>query len=85
MKGTRNAEGDRSGEQPQKSHQGRAKLRHGRPDSEPDADDGGPGDLAEEVGDYREILVTREAKGNPADPGPIFLRGPIQRAGSGGG
>jgi len=43
------------------------------------------GELKEAVGDYREILVTREAKGNPADPGPIFLRGPIQRAGSGGG
>jgi hypothetical protein len=43
------------------------------------------GELKEALGDYREILVTREAKGNPADPGPIFLRGPIQRAGSGGG
>jgi hypothetical protein len=38
------------------------------------------GELKESVRDYREILVTREAKGNPADPGPIFLRGPIQLA-----
>jgi hypothetical protein len=39
------------------------------------------GELNEAVGDYREILVTREAKGNPPDPGPVFLRGPIQVAG----
>jgi hypothetical protein len=38
------------------------------------------GELKESVRDYREILVTREAKGNPTDPGPIFLRGPIQVA-----
>jgi hypothetical protein len=38
------------------------------------------GELKESVRDYREILVTREAKGNPTDPGPIFLRGPIQLA-----
>ncbi|HEX2105250.1 MAG TPA: anti-sigma factor, partial [Solirubrobacteraceae bacterium] len=43
------------------------------------------GELEETVGDYREILVTREAKGNPSDPGPIFLRGPIQVASGDGG
>jgi hypothetical protein len=43
------------------------------------------GELKESVGDYREILVTREAKGNPAGPGPIFLRGPIQVANGDGG
>jgi hypothetical protein len=41
------------------------------------------GELKESVRDYREILVTREAKGNPAGPGPIFLRGPIQVASGG--
>ena len=43
------------------------------------------GALKESVGDYREILVTREAKGNPPGPGPIFLRGPIQVANGDGG
>jgi hypothetical protein len=43
------------------------------------------GELKEAVGEYREILVTREAKGNPAGPGPIFLRGPIQVANGNGG
>jgi hypothetical protein len=40
------------------------------------------GQLKASIADYREILVTREAKGNPARPGPIFLRGPVQLAGS---
>ena len=43
------------------------------------------GALEESIADYREVLVTREAKGNPATPGTIFLRGPIQRAGGDGG
>jgi hypothetical protein len=43
------------------------------------------GELKESVRDYRELLVTREAKGNPADPGPVFLRGPIQVASGEGG
>ena len=43
------------------------------------------GQLKASIGDYREILVTREAKGNPDSPGPIFLRGPVQLAGSGNG
>jgi len=36
------------------------------------------GQLKAAIGDYREVLVTREAKGNPARPGPIYLRGPVQ-------
>jgi hypothetical protein len=40
------------------------------------------GQLKASIADYREILVTREAKGNPARPGPIFLRGPVQLASS---
>jgi hypothetical protein len=43
------------------------------------------GELKEAIRDYREILVTREAKGSPPDPGPIFLRGPIQVARGDGG
>jgi anti-sigma-K factor RskA len=45
------------------------------------------GQLKASIADYREVLVTREAKGNPARPGPVFLRGPIQTASdsSGGG
>jgi hypothetical protein len=38
------------------------------------------GQLKTPVAGFREILVTREAKGNPVRPGPIFLRGPIQTA-----
>jgi hypothetical protein len=38
------------------------------------------GQLKASIADYREILVTREAKGDPARPGPIFLRGPVQTA-----
>jgi hypothetical protein len=38
------------------------------------------GQLKASIADYREVLVTREAKGNPARPGAIFLRGPIQTA-----
>jgi anti-sigma-K factor RskA len=38
------------------------------------------GRLKAAIGDYREVLVTREAKGNPARPGPIYLRGPVQTA-----
>jgi hypothetical protein len=36
------------------------------------------GELKTPIAGYREVLVTREAKGNPPRPGPIFLRGPIQ-------
>jgi hypothetical protein len=43
------------------------------------------GQLKASISDFREILVTREAKGNPSRPGPIFLRGPVQLAGSGNG
>jgi hypothetical protein len=43
------------------------------------------GQLKASIADFREILVTREAKGNPANPGPIYLRGPVQLAGSGNG
>jgi hypothetical protein len=43
------------------------------------------GQLKASIADFREILVTREAKGNPTRPGPIFLRGPVQLAGSGNG
>jgi hypothetical protein len=42
------------------------------------------GQLMAAIGDYREVLVTRELKGNPPRPGPIFLRGPIQTASSDG-
>jgi hypothetical protein len=38
------------------------------------------GQLKTPIAGYREILVTREAKGNPARPGPIYLRGPIKTA-----
>jgi hypothetical protein len=38
------------------------------------------GQLKTPVAGFREILVTRESKGNPVRPGPIFLRGPIQTA-----
>jgi hypothetical protein len=43
------------------------------------------GQLKASIADFREILVTREAKGNPSRPGPIFLRGPVQLAGGGNG
>jgi len=36
------------------------------------------GQLKTPVAGYREVLVTREAKGNPARPGAVFLRGPLQ-------
>ena len=36
------------------------------------------GELKTSVAGYREVLVTREAKGNPARPGAVFLRGPLQ-------
>jgi hypothetical protein len=39
------------------------------------------GQLKASISAYREVLVTRELKGNPPRPGPIFLRGPIQAAG----
>jgi hypothetical protein len=38
------------------------------------------GRLKASIAGYREVLVTREAKGNPRRPGAIFLRGPIQTA-----
>lgn len=43
------------------------------------------GQLKTPIAGYREVLVTRELKGNPPRPGPIFLRGPIQTADSSGG
>jgi hypothetical protein len=43
------------------------------------------GELKTPVAGYREVLVTREAKGNPAQPGPVFLRGPIQTPSEAGG
>jgi hypothetical protein len=48
------------------------------------------GQLKTPVSGFREILVTRESKGNPPRPGPVFLRGPIRTAdaadnGNGGG
>jgi hypothetical protein len=45
------------------------------------------GRLKTPIAGYREVLVTREAKGDPPRPGPIFLRGPIQTpdAANGGG
>ena len=36
------------------------------------------GQLKTPIAGYREILVTREAKGNPARPGPIYLARPDQ-------
>lgn len=36
------------------------------------------GQLKTPVAGYREVLVTREAKGNPTRPGAVFLRGPLQ-------
>jgi hypothetical protein len=36
------------------------------------------GRLKTSIAGYREVLVTREAKGNPARPGAVFLRGPLQ-------
>src|SRR6185312_8065947 len=36
------------------------------------------GQLTTPINGFREVLVTREAKGNPARPGPIYLRGPIK-------
>jgi anti-sigma-K factor RskA len=36
------------------------------------------GELKAPVEGYREVLVTREPKGDPPQPGPVFLRGPIQ-------
>jgi hypothetical protein len=36
------------------------------------------GQLKTPVAGFREVLVTREAKGNPARPGAVFLRGPLQ-------
>jgi hypothetical protein len=43
------------------------------------------GRLKASIAGYREVLVTREAKGNPPRPGAIFLRGPIQTADGTGG
>jgi hypothetical protein len=40
------------------------------------------GQLKASISAYREVLVTRELKGDPPRPGPIFLRGPIQAAGN---
>ena len=53
MEAARNGEGDGSGEEPQDSHQRRAGLGDGRPEGEPDADDGRPGDLPDEVRGHR--------------------------------
>jgi hypothetical protein len=36
------------------------------------------GDLNAPIEDYREVLVTRESRGNPSRPGPVFLRGRVQ-------
>src|SRR4051794_3592296 len=36
------------------------------------------GQLKTSIAGYREVLVTREAKGNPKRPGAVFLRGPLQ-------
>ena len=38
------------------------------------------GQLKTPIAGYREVLVTREAKGNPDRPGSIYLRGPIKTA-----
>jgi hypothetical protein len=43
------------------------------------------GQLKASIAGYREVLVTRELKGNPPRPGPVFLRGPIQTANANGG
>ena len=43
------------------------------------------GQLKTPIAGYREVLVTREAKGNPDRPGSIYLRGPIQTASNTGG
>jgi hypothetical protein len=45
------------------------------------------GQLKTPISGFREVLVTRESKGNPPRPGPVFLRGPIETpdAASGGG
>jgi hypothetical protein len=43
------------------------------------------GEIKATIGDYREVLVTREAHGNPLRPGTIFLRGPVQTADDTGG
>jgi hypothetical protein len=43
------------------------------------------GELKAPIEDYREILVTRESRGNPSRPGPVFLRGRMQGAGRGSG
>src|SRR4051812_35771895 len=40
------------------------------------------GQLKTSIAGYREVLVTREVKGNSARPGPIFLRGPLRTADS---
>jgi anti-sigma-K factor RskA len=42
------------------------------------------GQLTTPLAGYREILVTREARGNPPRPGPIYLRGPIEAPSSSG-
>jgi hypothetical protein len=45
------------------------------------------GALPQDVTDvtrYKEILVTRETSGNPAKPGEVYLRGPMQAGSSGG-
>jgi hypothetical protein len=36
------------------------------------------GQLKTPITGYREVLVTREAKGNPTRPGAIYLRGPVR-------
>jgi hypothetical protein len=36
------------------------------------------GQLKTPITGYREVLVTREAKGNPTRPGTIYLRGPVR-------
>jgi hypothetical protein len=36
------------------------------------------GQLKTPISGFREVLVTRESKGNPPRPGPVFLRGPIE-------
>jgi hypothetical protein len=46
------------------------------------------GALPQDVTDvtrYKEILVTRETSGNPAKPGTIYLRGPLQAGSTAGG
>ncbi|MDX6723044.1 MAG: hypothetical protein QOD73_1448 [Solirubrobacteraceae bacterium] len=37
------------------------------------------GELTAPIEDYREVLVTRESRGGPGRPGPVFLRGRIPR------